>query len=166
MKTHLSKLFVLALMVLLVVSASAVEKEKKKQDGKRAAGPIGAVEKQVAELKLSDDQKQKVSAILNGFKPKFADAQAKAQGNLTAEQKKARKEAAANAKADGKQGKEAKAEVEAAVKLTDEQKKSQQAGNAALKELRGALKKDLTGVLSEEQVAKLVPEGKKKKKNS
>ena len=166
MKSFISKLMVLAFMVLLVSSASAAEKEKKKQDGKRAAGPIGAVEKQVAELKLSDEQKTKVSAILNGYKPKFEEAQAKAQGNLTAEQKKARKEAAANVKADGKKGKEAKAEVEAAVKLTDEQKKNQQVGAAALKELQASLKKDLAGVLSEEQVAKLGLEGKRKKKDA
>ena len=148
----------LALAVCLVVCSSLIAEDKpaKKANRKQAAGPVAAIEKQLASLELGPDQKEKVDKILADYKPKFAQNKAAA---LTAEQKKAQKEAQEKAKADGKKGKEARAEVEAALKLTDEQKKAR-ADNQAL---QANLKKDLAGVLNAEQLGKVGLGGKKKK---
>jgi hypothetical protein len=149
----------LGVALLLCFALTAEEKPGKKANRKQAAGPVAAIEKQLATLDLGPDQKEKVDKILADYKPKFAANKAAA---LTAEQKQAQKEAQEKAKADGKKGKEARAEVEAALKLTDEQKKAR----AANQELQASLKKDLAGVLNAEQLEKAGLQGKKKKKNA
>lgn len=148
-------------VILLLVSPLAAEEKPAKKKGENAARPIAAVEKQLAGLDLTDDQKKKVTDILASYKQKFADAQAKAP-KLTKEQRQTQKEAAAKAKADGKKGKEAQAEINAALNLTDEQKKEREAAAAATKELQASLKKELTGVLTADQ-AKALSKGKKNK---
>ncbi len=81
---------------------------------------------------------------------------------LTPEQKKARTEAQAKAKADGKTGKEAKEAVDAAMKLTDEQKAAQK----EVDELRAGLRKEAMALLTAEQKAKAgIKEGKKRARN-
>ena len=164
----LSSLFALGLILLLcfslIAEEKAEEKAEKKPARKAAAGPVAAIEKQIATLELGPDQKEKVDKILSDYKAKFAAAQAKNKGAvLTADQKKAQKEAAAKAKSDGKNRKDARADIDAAVKLTDEQKKAQEQVAAANKELQAGLKKDLSAVLSAEQVAKVGLGGRKKK---
>lgn len=161
MKAFLCNLLVLGLFVLMATPVIAEEKPAKKQ-GKNTPRPIVAVEKQLAELDLSNEQKKKVDDILASYKKKFAEAQAKGP-RLTKEQRQIQKDATAKAKAEGKKRKELQAEVDAALNLTEEQKQSRQQAAAAQKELQAALKKDLAGVLNAEQVAKLSP---KKKKNS
>jgi hypothetical protein len=156
----LLKLSCVGLVILLVIPLVAAEKEAKKPGKKQAAGPIAGMEKHIADLELSVEQKNQVEGILAKYKPKFAEAAAKA--GLTDEQKRAQQEAQAKAKADGKKGKEARAEVQAAVKLTDEQKQKQREAAKSVKELQASLKKDLSEVLKPEQVAKLTP-GKKAK---
>jgi Spy/CpxP family protein refolding chaperone len=149
----------LALIVLQAAPVCAQEKRAKKQ-AQNPPRQIVAVEKQLAELNLTDDQKKKVDDILASYKPKFADAQAKAP-KLTKEQRQAQKEATEKAKADGKKGKELQAEVNAALNLTDEQKKEREAAASATKELQASLKKELAGVLTADQ-AKVLSKGKKK----
>ncbi len=166
MKSFCVSLFSVALVALLTLSATAAEKPEKK-GGKKQAGPLAAIEKQIAALELTAEQKEKVTAILAAQKQHFATVAEQAKGaELTKEQKKAQKEAAAKAKADGKKGKEAKAEIAAAVKLTDEQTKAQTAHAAALKEARTELKKALEGTLNAEQLQMLGLGEKKKKKNT
>jgi hypothetical protein len=159
MKSVSLKLLGLGLIVLLISPLAAEEKPAKKK-GQNAARPVAAVEKQLAELKLSHDQQKKVDDILASYKQKFADALAKAP-KLTKEQRQTQKEATAKAKADGKKRKELQAEVEAALKLTDEQKKEREAAASATKELQASLKKELAGVLTAEQ-AVVLSKGKKK----
>lgn len=160
MKSVSLKLLGLGLIVLLVSPLAAEEKPAKKP-GQNTARPIVAVERQLAEINLSDDQKKKVDDILASYKPKFADAQAKGP-KLTKEQRQTQKEAAAKAKADGKKGKDLQADVNAALNLTDEQKKEREATASATKELQASMKKELAGVLTAEQ-AKVLSKGKKNK---
>lgn len=161
--SHLVAIVVTVSLCLPVLGADKAEKKARKRAAQR--GPITKVEKQVAELDLSEEQKQKVSAVLDTYRKKFADVEDPA-AKLTKEQRQAKKEATENAKAQGKKGKELRQEVEAAANLTDEQKKAQQQTAARSKELQTALKKDLASVLNPEQIAKLGLETKKKKKNS
>jgi len=154
-----SSLLVLGLVLLFCCSLIAEEKAEKKAAKGKAAGPVAAIEKQIASLELGPDQKEKVDKILGDYKAKFAQNKSAA---LTAEQKKAQKDAQEKAKADGKKGKEARAEVETALKLTDEQKKAR----AANQELQASLKKELSAVLNAEQLEKAGLQARKKKKDS
>jgi len=83
---------------------------------------------------------------------------------LTDEQKAARKEAAAKAKAEGKKGKEAAAAIDEALKLTDDQKKLRAEVQPELAKLQKSIKEQIHGLLTEEQKAHYkVPKGKKAK---
>jgi len=166
MKSLSLKLMALGVIAVLAWPALAEDKAEKRAARKAGAGPIAKIEEQVATLDLNDEQKKKVSDILANYKKKFADAQISAKGQLTKEQKQAQREATAKAKADGKKRKELQAEVDAAVKLTDEQKKARDEAAAKTKELQASLKKDLTAVLSAEQIEKLGLETRKRKKNT
>ena len=89
-------------------------------------------------LNLSDEQKAKVEELRKEYGPKFKESWQKMDGILTAEQKKARQEAAKAAKAAGKKRDEVWKEAQAAAKITDEQKaKMAECGKAA-----GALHKE------------------------
>ena len=165
MKSVSLKLLGLGLIILLVsllVSPLAAEEKLAKKKGQNAVPrQIVAVEKQLAGLNLSDDQKKKVDDILGSYKKKFADVQSKTP-KLSKEQRQTQKEASAKAKADGKKGKELQAEVNAALNLTEEQKKEREAAAFETKELQTSLKKELAGVLTADQ-AKALSKGKKNK---
>lgn len=152
----------LAIVVMPLLAEDAKPKKKKAAGRKQTVRPVAAMEKQLAALDLSDDQKKKTDEILAKYNEKFTAVQAK--NPLTKEQRQARQEATQQAKADGKKGPELKAAVDAAVKLTDEQKAEQQKSQAATRDLQAALKKEVLEVLNAEQSAKLSPKGKGKKK--
>lgn len=163
----ISLLSVVALLVFALSVHLQAADEVAKKPRKKAAGTdvIGQLEKKIADLELSDEQRDKAKQVLADFKPKFEELKSTDTG-LTAEQKKAQKEAAAKAKADGQKGKARKEAIEAAVNLSDEQKKSQAESAEKLKDLQVKLKTALTGVLPADQVEKLNLGGKKTKKNS
>jgi hypothetical protein len=155
--------FVFACLALIVLIAPLrAQDAAKKKAAKKTPAPLAAIEKQLASLDLSADQKQKVDDILAKYRDQFAAAQTK-MPKLSKEQRQAQKEAAEKAKAEGKKGKEQKDAVDAALNLTEEQKKDRQESQATMKELQASLKKDLTGVLTAEQAAKLAPPKRKKK---
>lgn len=110
-------------------------------------------------IELSAEQKEKLEGLKKEYGEK-AIALAKQQNDLlTAEQKAARKDANAKAKAEGKKGKELRETVNAALNLTPEQKEKQ----AKLQKEINALKLEVLGkVLTADQLAKLQP-GKKAK---
>lgn len=103
------------------------------------------------EITLTDEQKTKLEEIKKEQGPKFAELTKKFDSVLTDEQKAARKEATAKAKADGKTGKDAKAAVDEAMKLTDDQKKQQAEVEPELNKLRLAIKEQIHGLLTDEQ---------------
>ena len=84
---------------------------------------------------------------------------------LTAEQKKARQEAAKTAKAAGKKGKEVKEAEDAAAPLTEDQKTKQAAAQKESRSLEKELKEKAMAVLTPEQKEQIkpAPRGGKKK---
>jgi Spy/CpxP family protein refolding chaperone len=82
--------------------------------------------------RLNDEQKAKVKALMNEFKPKFEEA---ANSVLTADQKKVRDNAIKTATDGGKKGPEVFKAAMSAVQLSGEQK-------AKMKTAMGAVKKE------------------------
>jgi hypothetical protein len=156
-------LVVVALSLLVAAPLAAQEKAKGK---KAAAVPQGitAVQKQLEGVGLSEDQSKKVKEIVAEYTPKLQAAQKKVGDLLTAEQKKARAEAAAKIKAEGTKGKEAATALQAALKITPEQQKAYDAATAEAKETNLAFRKAVLAVLTDEQKAKTNLAGGKKPK--
>ena len=100
-------------------------------------------------LSLSDDQKAKLKALKEEYKPKFKAA---ADSILTADQQKARDEAVKAAKAEGKKGPEVWKAARHAVKLTDEQKAK---FHEAMKPLHKELHEKVMALLTTEQKEQL-----------
>lgn len=161
MRFCISSLLLLSFVFCVTSAPAQQEKGKKKKDG-----PNQAVEAAFALLKdidLTADQKEKFDALKKEYGPKLSELSQKVNGIYTADQKKARQEAAKEAKDSGKKGKEAKAAVDAAIKLTDEQKKQIDEVQPKLEALQKEIREKLTGLLTDDQKAKL-PKAKGAKK--
>lgn len=113
-------------------------------------------------LDLTAEQSAKLKEVVAEYTPKFRELNQKANGLLTAEQKKARDEANAKNKAEGKKGKEAAAAIAAALALTPEQQKTQAEVQAGLKELSRKFNQDVQTVLTAEQKEKFKTAGRAK----
>lgn len=100
---------VLVVVGLVMPAFGAQAKEKK---GKKQATPIAAVEEQLTSLELTAEQKEKTEKILADYKKKFIEGK-DAVAELSKDQKKAQREALAQAKSDGKKPKEAREAAEA-----------------------------------------------------
>jgi len=149
----------LAVAMALTAGSAEAAKEKKKPDG--SANPVFAIPK---EITLTAEQQTKLDAIKKEEGPKVAELTEKLDAVLTAEQKTARKEAAAKAKADGKKGKDAATAVEEALKLTDEQKKQRAEVQPEMAKLQASIKEKIHGLLTDEQKAHYkLPKAKKSK---
>ncbi len=168
MKISLRSLTVFALACGFALPLSAADPAKKadKAAKKAAAAPAGMYKLPDA-VTLSDEQKPKVEAIDAKYKPKFAALQKENGELLTAEQKKARHDAMAAAKAEGKKQKEAMAAAEAAMDLTDEQKSKLTDVKERTMKLRTEMQTEVVAVLTPEQKEQLPKpkkaEGKPKK---
>lgn len=154
-----------ALTVLIGLSLSAQDKQdKKKQEKKGGENPAVAKAFELPpEITLSTEQKDKLAAIKKELGPKLDEALKKQDDILTDEQKAARKAANKAAKDAGKKGKEAKAEVDAAMKLTEEQKTKMAAAQQDVQAVQRQIRDAISGILTDEQKAKL-PQPKTKKK--
>ncbi|MBI5757327.1 MAG: hypothetical protein HZA46_02270 [Planctomycetales bacterium] len=153
MRFCIPSLLLLSLVVCVTSVPAQQEKGKKKKDGtNQAAAAAFALLK---DLDLTADQKEKLAALTKEYTPKLTELSEKVNGILTADQKKARQEAAKEAKDSGKKGKEAKASVDAAIKLTDEQKKQMAEVQPKLEALQKEVREKLIGLLTDEQKAKL-----------
>jgi len=140
----------LSLVLALVVAAPlfAAEKERKKKPRKKP-DPAAGVLKRLEKAELTDEQIAKVKELAAKVAKETAECRKKAAP--TPEQQKARKEAMEKAKAEGKEGRELFAAVRGAVKLTPDQE-------AAMKEVRKAqddMMKEIMGMLTDEQKAKV-----------
>lgn len=159
MKSVVRTLLTLALAVVVASPLLAGEGKRGKKAAKQQ-DPAAGILKSLEKAELTPEQVAKIKELATAAAPKIKAAEDKAP--LTPEQKKARQEAQAKAKADGKTGKEAQAAVDAAVNLTDEQKAAQKEAN----ELRAALRKEAVALLTADQKAKAgIKEGKKRAKN-
>jgi Spy/CpxP family protein refolding chaperone len=117
---------VLILAVALLVASSALAGPKKGEQKQPKNPPkcpaADRIEKMLAGITLTDEQKAKLEEIKKEYGPKFVEAAEKMGSVFTDEQKKARAEAAKTAKAAGKKGKEIQEAIASATKLGDEQK--------------------------------------------
>lgn len=143
--------------LFITPSFAAGKKNKDRKD------PSAAIKKKLSAADLPTDVREKANKVVQDDAPKLKDAQAKIDSILTAEQKQARKQAQKDAKTSGKKRKDAQASALAAMKLTDEQKSKLSAAESELKSAQAALMRDLRGVLSPEQIAKVGLKTKKKK---
>lgn len=112
-------------------------------------------------ITLDDAQKEKLAALKKEYADKLKAAVQKQNDVLTADQKKARGEAAKAAKEAGKKGKEAQAEIEAAMNLTPEQKEKKATADKEVGELSKEIRGKLEGILTDSQKALLKTKKKK-----
>jgi len=159
MKSVVRTLLTLALAVVIASPLLAGEGKRGRKAAKVAA-PAAGILKSLEKAELTPEQVAKIKELAKAWADKIKAAEDKVA--LTPEQKKARQEAQAKAKADGKTGKEARQAVDEAMKMTDEQK----AAMKEVDELRAGLRKEATALLTAEQKAKAgIKEGKKRAKN-
>ncbi|GEM_PF-1334029 len=157
--TTLAMMVVIALIAAPAITAEADKKKKKKKNRSRATRVVPRLDRQLAALELSDEQKAKLKELRASLAPKLAAARKK--GKLSKTQREARSQAQKKAKSEGKKGKEVRAAVAAAAKLTDEQKVAQ----AEIRKLQGEYRRGVMGMLTKEQIAKAGLKQPRKKKN-
>ena len=150
---------VLALAVLVVSPLWAAEDGKKKKDNDSKA--VARSFELPAAITLTDEQKGKLEEVKKEFEPKVKEVVKKQNEILTAEQRKARADAAKTAKAAGKKGKELQAELTAAMNLTEEQKKKQEEVGKELKDLNAQIREKISTFLTDDQKAQLKTRKKK-----
>ena len=150
-----STVLVLALSLVFVADLSAARRERRRPVGQPE---FSRVDMMLRGLTLTDEQKTKVAELKKEYDPKFTENRTKFESILTDEQKKARKEAADKARAEGKKGKEVWDAALAAVKLTPEQK----AKMDEVKKTKDTLEKEL----HEKVNAMLTPEQKEQLKKA
>lgn len=140
--------------------AAAPPEDGKKKDDKAAAEPANMY-KLPDTVVLTDEQNAKLAEVKKEYVPKFQALSKKGNDVLTKEQRKARREAQAKAKEEGKKGKELQAAVDAAVMLSDEQKKQMDEVKAETADLKAEMEAKVVAFLTPEQKAQ-VEEAKKK----
>lgn len=157
----------LALTVAFAMLAPAIaqdaEKKKGKNKGKKQRGASASVMALIKGVKLTDEQKPKVEALAKEWGPKLAAANKKKQEILTDEQKKAQQDARKKAAADGKKGRDLQKAVSASYTLSAEQKTKYTAATKETNELRTAILKKVSELLTDEQKAKIPALNKKNK---
>lgn len=160
----------LALAAVIALPVLAQEKEKKARKNAKGGAPaaIAAVEKKLEGLDLTAEQKTKIKDLATEYAGKMTEPQKTVNSVMTSEVRKAKKDAADKAKAEGKKGKEAKAVVDAAGNLTADAKSKLEAAQKELATLVAGFQKAVGEVLTAEQKTKagLDAPAKGKKKNS
>ena len=147
------------LAVLTALPVLAEETKEKKKKGNNLDNH--QVYKLPDTISLDDAQKEKLTGLKKEYAEKLKAAIAKQNEFLTAEQLKARADAAKAAKAAGKKGKDAQADIDAAVNLTPEQKEKKAAADKEMKELSKEIREKLEAFLTDSQKALLKTKKKK-----
>ena len=147
------------LAVLTALPVLAEETKEKKKKGNNLDNH--QVYKLPDTISLDDAQKEKLTGLKKEYAEKLKAAVAKQNEFLTAEQLKARADAAKAAKAAGKKGKDAQADIDAAVNLTPEQKEKKAAADKEMKELSKEIREKLEAFLTDSQKALLKTKKKK-----
>jgi Spy/CpxP family protein refolding chaperone len=144
---------VLALGVSLVIVGNLWAAEEKTRPER--ARPLGFMMferlESIKGLNLTDQQKGKIDALKKEYGSKLKEGQAKMDGILTAEQKKARDEAIKAAEVSGKRGREVWEGVQSAMKLTDEQKAKIAETRKEIGPLRREVHEKVMAILTPEQ---------------
>ncbi len=170
MKKFVRLAVALALAAVIALPVLAQEKEKKVRKNAKGGAPaaIAAVEKKLEGLDLTAEQKTKIKDLATEYAGKMTEPQKTVNSVMTNEVRKAKKDAADKAKAEGKKGKEAKAAVDAAGNLTADAKSKLEAAQKELATLAAGFQKAVGEVLTAEQKTKagLDAPAKGKKKNN
>jgi hypothetical protein len=161
MKTFIKNLTI-ALSLLLSAAIAVPSGFAKAKDNKKA-DPAARIKKKLASAELPAEALAKANKVVDENAPKLKEAQAKVDAALTAEQKRARREALKAAKNSGKKRKQLQTEALTAMKLTPEQKARLESAEKDLKSAQAALMKDLQGALTKDQLTKAGLKTKKKK---
>lgn len=148
-------LLLLALALLIASPLSAADVKKSSSYANRL---ITAQLKKLQKADLTAEQVTKVKELVAKFAEKAAPLYQKSA--FTPEQKKAYAEAIKKAKAEGKTGKELIAAYKNAVKLTAEQT----AARKQVQDAYSAMMKEIVGMLTDEQKAKLPRKSSRSKK--
>lgn len=169
MKALVSCVVLTGMMFTAMVSVNAADEAIKTKKEKKAQGPQagGQIFKLPEEVKLTEEQQEKLNGLKKEYGPKLAEAQKKIDDILTTDQKSARKDALAKAKAENAKGKARQTLINDALKLTDEQQPKWDAAQKEAQELQATVRGKISELLTDEQKA-LVPslapkKGKKKK---
>src|SRR5215211_3082205 len=105
-----SKNFAIALSLLLLAAIAVPSAFAKAKDNKKA-DPAARIKKKLAGAELPAGALAKANKVVDENAPKLKEAQAKVDAALTAEQKRARREALKSAKNSGKKRKELQADA-------------------------------------------------------
>ena len=143
-------LLVVAVAVPLVADAQEAGKKGKKKKG-RQAGAAAALKKQLEEVELTAEQKEKIEAIIAKHSAAITEAQQDVSELLTPEQRRARAAAMKAARDAGKKGKDARADVEAAIQLSPEAKAKLAEAEKAARDAQMKLRQEVAAVLTPEQ---------------
>jgi Spy/CpxP family protein refolding chaperone len=140
---------VLALVASLILVDSLSAQQNGRGPGRRGRGTMIDRVERVKDLNLTDDQKAKLAELKKQYDPKLKELNAKLDGVLTAEQKKARDDAFKAARDAGKRPD--RETIQAAMKLTDAQKAELAKGRKAVDALNKEISDKVTKLLTTEQ---------------
>lgn len=145
----MSKLFqvsmVAAVTLLILASHTFAQEQQPRGRGRGMRSPTQLP----SEITLTDEQKAKIADIEKKYADKLKAATEKSA--LTEEQRGKQREAFQKVRQDGLQGEAAQKAIAEALGLTDDQKK----GREELTALTAEITKEVEGVLTDEQKAKL-----------
>lgn len=158
--TPVARTLTLIVLALAVAAPLGAAEKKKKQAGKQA-DPSARILKRLEKAELSEDQVAQIKELAAEHAPKLAEAEAKL--DLTREQRRARREALKESRAEGIEGKKAMKAGVAAMNLSDEQKEAM----VELRKLQHQFSHAAFAVLTDEQREKAdVKVGKKQNKKN
>ena len=151
MKSLICHSLVCAAVLSLATTLFAADETGAKAAKKAKKAPTPAAFNLPEGVELSAEQQAKFDELKANYSGKLVEAQKKVGDVYTDEQRAAQKAAAKEAKAAGKKGKELKAATDAALQLTDEQRQKLAAAQAELQKLTKEIRKEILGLLTDEQ---------------
>jgi hypothetical protein len=163
---QLSKvLFSLTLMLLVAANCVAQDDakaaKKKKAMDRAVANATKQIMKSFGKVELTEEQQTKAKEIVTTHIAKLQEAKKAQDGLLSDDQKAKRKEGIAAAKEEGVKGNKVWAAGVKAMGLNEEEQKAYDAAKKKVNEVNAAIKKEVMGLLTDEQKAALPKKGKK-----
>ena len=153
----------LALVVSVTCFAQDNDKKAKKANERAVKNTTTQMMKFFAKANLTDEQKEKATAVITKHVGDLMAARKAQDSMLTAEQKKARTEAIAKAKKDGAKGGKLAAVGTKALGLSEEDMKKYNAAKKKVNDINMKMREAIMAMLSDEQKAALPKRGGAKK---
>ena len=155
----LSLVLTLCVATITIAQDDAKSKRKDKAQTRALKSTTTQMMKAFEAAKLTDEQKEKATAVIKKHIKDLAAARKELAGMLTPEQQKEKTAAFKKAKEDGLKGKKANEAVMAAMKLSDEKLEQYQAAAKKPQEITAKIKAAITELLTDEQKAALPKAG-------